>query len=181
MTKEYIENEMSAIEEDFHKTFYMMLGNAKVFEEMLPKFIKILNGTKDQKAIKYATKIKATLQNFNFLAAEVEHHYKIEDNRAKESYKAMHADISRIIGVTIATIPFERYDQFANLLIDFNQGNYAQVEEHLIDSLLDYEENKTLEGFGMVQRYAPDLTPDQKEQFCKDLVKWSDYRNLKTK
>jgi hypothetical protein len=179
--KQYIENEMSVIEEDFHKTFYMMLGNAKVFSEMLPKFIKTIYGTKDQKAIKYATKIKATLQNFNFLAAEIEHHYKIEDNRAKEAYKAMHADIARIIGVTITTLAFERYDSFANLLIDFNQGNYAQVEEHIIDSILDYQENKTLEGFGIIERYASTLPVEQKEEMSKDMVKWRDLSNIARK
>jgi hypothetical protein len=178
VTKEYIENEMSQIQEDFHKTFYMMLGNAKCFEEMLPQFIKTVYLTKDQRAIKYATKVKALLQQFSFLASEIEHHYKIQDNRAKEAYKEMHADIARIIGITLTTITFERYDQLASLLIDFNQGNYAQVEEHLIDSILDYQENKTLEGFGIVQRYAPGLTADQKEEFCKDLVKWRDLSNL---
>lgn len=176
--REYIDNEMSIIEEDFHKTFYMMLGIAKVFEQMLPKFTKTITATRNRQVIKYATQAKNALQQFNFVSSQIENHYKIEDKADKESYKNMHADIAKIIGITLDQIRFERYDQFANLMIDFNQGNYTQIEEHLLDSIIDHEQSETLEGLGMIKMHAPSLTAEQIEAFAKDLVKWSDLRNL---
>lgn len=177
-SREYIDNEMSIIEEDFHKTFYTMLGLAKVFEQMLPKFTKTITATRDRQAIKYATQAKNALQQFNFIASQIDNHYKVEDKADKEAYKNMHADIAKIIGITLDQIRFERYDNFANLMIDFNQGNYTQVEEHLLDSIMDYQESGTLEGLGMIKMHAPNLTAEQIESFAKDLVKWSDMRNL---
>ena len=180
-TKEYINNEMSAIEEDFHKVFYMILGNSLVIREMLPKMMVAIQKIKhkDLKATQLFIKIKNAIDLLYLLSENVEHHYRVENKEAKQAYKNMHADICRIIGTTIATIPFERFDQFASLLIAFNQGDYTQIEEHLLDSLIDYEESQTLEGFGIIQRYCPNLTVEQKEQMAKDLVKWADLRNLK--
>ena len=176
--KEYIENEMSVIEEDFHKTFYTMGGLMKVFKQMLPKFRLLIKATGDSKAVKLANAVSASASSFIIAVHQLDSHFRVGDKEDKEAYRNMHADIAKIIGITLDQIRFERYDQLANLMIDFNQGNYAQVEEHLIDSLLDYEESKTLEGFGLVQRYAPNLTPEQKEEFCRDLVKWRDYSNM---
>jgi len=182
-TKQYISNELTQIEDDFHKTFYMLLGNAVVIREMLPKMMLAIQKVrhKDKIAVQTFIKIKNAIDNLCLLSENVEAHYRVENKEAKEAYKLMHADICKIIGITAATIPFERYDAFAELLIAFNQGDYTQIEEHLLDSLIDYEDGTTLEGFGLIQRYCPDLNVDIKEQMAKDLVKWSDLRNLKMK
>ena len=177
-TRQYIDNEMRAIEEDFHKTFYMLLGNAVVFKELLPILVKRSNITKDRKANNYAIQLKRTIENFVFLAEQVEHHYKVESKHGKENYKAMHADIAKVIGTTLANLSFERYDNLASLLISFSQGTHIEIEEHLLDSLLDYEQPQTLEGMGLIQRYCPHLTVDEKEEMAKDLVKWSDMRQM---
>lgn len=176
--KEYIENEMSIIEEDFHKSYYTMGGIMKVFKQMLPKFKLLVKATGDIKAVKLANEVSLSASNFILSAHKLDAHYKVADKNDKEAYKNMHADIARIIGITLDQIRFNRYEEFTNLLVDFTQGNYTQVETHLIDSLLDYEQPTTIEGLGLVQRYAPNLTVEQKEEFAKDLVKWSDMREM---
>lgn len=180
-TNQYIKNEMSEIENDFHKTFYMLLGNAVVIREMLPKMMIAIRKVRhnDKVAMQTFIKIKNAIDNLCLLSENVEHHYRVENKEAKEAYKLMHADICKIIGITVATIPFERYDAFAELLIAFNQGDYTQIEEHLLDSLIDYEGSQTLEGFGIIQRYCPNLTVEEKEQMAKDLVKWRDLSLMK--
>lgn len=176
--REYIDNEMSIIEEDFHKTFYAMCGIMKVFKEMLPKFKLLVKATGDIKAVKMANNVSLAASNFILTAHQLDAHYRVGDKADKEAYKNMHADIAKIIGITLDQIRFERYDQFANLMIDFNQGNYTQIEEHLLDSIIDHEQSETLEGLGMIKMHAPGLTAEQIEAFAKDLVKWSDLRNL---
>jgi len=177
-TKQYINNEIKVLEEDFHKMFYFVLGNSVVLKQMLPTLLKSSGLTNDFKGTNYAIKLQNAINTIIILSESIESHFKVPDRNVKENYKEMFADITRIIGITIATTPFDRLDAFASLLISFNQGDYTQVEEHLIDSLLDYEENKTIEGLGLVQRYAPNLTVEQKEEFAKDLVKWADMRQM---
>lgn len=177
-TKQYIQNEIKVLEEDFHKMFYFTLGNSIVLKQMLPTLLKSSGLTKDLKGTNYATKLQNAINSIIILSESIESHFKVSDRKVKENYKEMFADITKIIGITIATTPFERLDSFASLLISFNQGDYTQVEDHLIDSLLDYEQNKTIEGLGLVQRYAPNLTVEQKEEFAKDLVKWADMREM---
>ena len=180
-TKTYISNEMERIEDDFNKSIYFILGLAKVTKGLVAIVIKIVQGTKrkDLQALNYFIKLKNSLETTCLIIENINRHYKAENKEAKEHYEDMFANICRVIGITISTLTFDRFDQFASLMIDFNQGNYAVVEEHLIDSILDYEGSETLEGFGIIQQYCPHLSVDEKEQMAKDLVKWADLRNLK--
>ena len=177
-TKEFINSEMSEIENDFHKGFYMVSALPRVLSTLVEKNYRVANLTRDQKAMKLLSRFKNLTNDLCFVSDEYRNHFKVENKYAKESWIAMFADVIRVLSITLSQIDIDRYDELASLLIDFNQGNVARVEEHVIDSLLDYEEKTTIEGLGLVQRYAPHLTVEQKEAFAKDLVKWRDYSNM---
>jgi hypothetical protein len=177
-TKDFIEGEMSQIENDFHKGFYMIAALPKVLSTLVEKNNRVANLSRDYKAAKLLAKFKKQSIDLNFTSEEYKNHFKVENKYAKEAWIAMFADVIRILAITIDQITIDRYDELASLLIDFTQGNIARVDEHVIDSLLDYKEKTTIEGLGLVQRYAPHLTVEQKEAFAKDLVKFCDYRNM---
>ncbi len=180
-TAKYIMNEMERIEDDFNKTIYLTLGMSKIHKGLVKVAANIIQNTKrkDIVALNYFIKLKNALENVCLITENIDRHYQAENKEAKEYYVEMFANVCKIIGITISTITFDRFDQFASLLVDFNQGNYAQVEEHLIDSLLDYEEGQVLEGLSLIQRYCPDMPIEIKHLMAKDMTKWSDLRNMK--
>lgn len=177
-TKEFINSEMSEIEKDFHKGFYSISALPRVLLNLVEKNYRVANLTRDQKAMKLLARYKNSTNDLCFICDEYSSHFKVEDKYAKESWISMFADIIRVLAITLSQIDIDRYDELASLLIDFNQGNVARVEEHIIDSLLDYEEKQTIDGLGLIHQYAPHLTVEQKEQFAKDLVKWRDYSKM---
>lgn len=177
-TKAFIEGEMSQIENDFHKGFYMISALPKVLSLLVEKNHRAANTNRDIKALHLLTKFKKVTTDLCFISDEYKNHFKVENKHAKEAWISMFADVIRVLAITIDQITIDRYDELASLLIDFTQGNIARVDEHVIDSLLDYEEKTTIEGLGLVQRYAPHLTVEQKEAFAKDIVKFCDYRNM---
>ncbi len=177
-TKEFINGEMKKIDDDFHKGFYMISALPQVLSILVEKNLRIAKLDRNLNAIKLLYKFKKHALDLCFTSDEYKNHFKAENKHTQEAWTNMFADVIRVLAITLDQITIDRYDELASLLIDFTQGNIARVDEHVIDSLLDYEEKTTIEGLGLVQRYAPHLTVEQKEAFAKDLVKWRDYSNM---
>jgi hypothetical protein len=177
-TKDFIDSEMSQIEDDFHKAFYMISALPKILSILVEKNHRAAIHNCDNNAFKILTRFKKVSTDLCFISDDYKYHFQVENKYAQEAWTNMFADVIRVLAITLDQITIDRYDELASLLIDFTQGNIARVDEHVIDSLLDYEEKTTIEGLGLVQRYAPHLTVEQKEAFAKDLVKWRDYSNM---
>jgi len=182
LTQDYITTELKRIEEDFHLLYYFSVSNYAVQRGIAYKLLQKAKFLKDKQTLNFVIKYKNLIDSLCLLAENFEQMCKTKNEAIeceKEATKSIFKQVNDILGITAATLRYERINEFAGIMTSFNQGQIAQVKDELLDSLLDYEETNTLEGFGLAQKYLSDKSVDEKESFCKDLVKWANFRNMK--
>jgi len=179
MTEQFIKNEQTAIREDFEKAFYCLLPVVPYLREMTALLKSSAMKAGDKQAVKNANQLSVPLNNMAFAVEQFESKFKTENNKSKEKIRAALKERIWIFSLALARLPFEMHADLIAHLQDYYQGNFKYVSGEMLDALLEHENENGIEGLALVHRINPSLTPEQKEEFAKEMMQWSDYRNIR--